>query len=58
MLTLAVVTAGGVALAGCESSNRDEPVGRSTTVEQKTVETPEGTTTVTEKREKETKIVK
>ncbi|MBL9148701.1 MAG: hypothetical protein JNM94_08410 [Phycisphaerae bacterium] len=42
----------------CESSNRDEPIGKTTTVEKRTVETPDGTATVTETTEKETKIVR
>jgi hypothetical protein len=53
LLTLAVALTGTTAvLGGCAN---DEP-GRSTTVRKETVNTPEGKTTYTEKREKETTI--
>jgi hypothetical protein len=54
LLTLAIALAGTAAvLGGC--AHDDDP-GRSTTVRKETVNTPEGKTTYTEKREKETTI--
>lgn len=56
LIVLATGSGTSAALSGC-SSNAHEPVGTSRTVEKRTVETPEGKTTITETREKDTRIV-
>jgi len=52
-LATPAVIIGSMTLAGC----RNDEVGRTTTVEKTTVDTPEGETTVTETHHKETKLI-
>lgn len=54
LASAAVFAVSAVTVTGCAT---DEPVGHSKTVKKTTQETPSGSTTVTETREKDTRII-